>query len=848
MIDTYLKYGFAGAAVLFVALGVLLKNHRYAWWTAAASAAVAGISAHYDSFWMMAIGGLSTVWALACTTNTIDLPWRAKAGMTLAIGLGAFLCVWPTLESLTMGKVPCPQYIKDKIDFRLVAGLDLRGGLRLVYTVDVEEAIKDKRNRYFDDMRAELATVYGFKQADKTATREELDKLGDKVTLEKSKTTAAMMTLHFKDAADISKLDGAVTQKFNGEMVRSPGTDPQSVVFKIRTEVETSIRERAVSQAKETIGRRVDELGLREAAVTVRDEDIIIEVPGQDEKTFAEIREIISKTARLEFKLVDDTVDFFDTIRKTDQETLPQGLSFFAEEAPVGPGKTNRVTQARMVKGKDETMRQARDRMKEWLNTLNPPSDHEFGIGLVSEPDEQGSMVEIGWRTYYLYSKAEITGDQIRDAQAQPDQGQRSTGGWLVALSFTESGATRFEQITGENVQKRFAIILDDNVESAPRILAKISGGHATITMGSSDPTKQLEDSRKLELVLRSGALPAPITPSNEQRIGASLGTDSIRQGIYGALAGSALVLVFMAFYYHVAGVVADFAVLFNLFIQIAVLSTFGAAMTLPGIAGLALTIGMAIDANILINERIREEIRNGKSPRTAVDMGYDKALSAIIDGHMTTFISGLILAQYGTGPIKGFAVTLLVGMVVSLFTSIVCTRLAFDWWVRGRKVKTLNLGLQRGLVSHGNLQARSRIRLHGHALLLDSAQHLPPPRLDLRRRRLPGPQLRHRLQGRDRGRDRLQEAHRRRQGPRGDACGGLREPRRRRGLGPDEPEPVPDPRPGGELDRRGAEAQAPRLALLRRGADAGHGRMPRGQAPHRGEVQPRRRQDRASL
>ena len=148
-----------------------------------------------------------------------------------------------------------------------------------------------------------------------------------------------------------------------------------------------------------------------------------------------------------------------------------------------------------------------------------------------------------------------------------------------------------------------------------------------------------------------------------------------------------------MVIYYHRAGAVADIAVLFNLLLQLAVLASFGASMTLPGIAGLALTIGMAVDANVLINERIREELRNGKSPRAAVDAGYDKAFSAILDGHVTTFISGLILAQYGTGPIKGFAVTLIVGILASLFTGVVCTRLVFDWWVRGRRIKTLNIG-----------------------------------------------------------------------------------------------------------------------------------------------------------
>ncbi|MCU0657036.1 MAG: protein translocase subunit SecD [Polyangiaceae bacterium] len=704
--EMHFKGLFGALTLIFAALGYVNRGHRYSWWTAAGSAAVAGLSVHYDSFWMIVTAGLAMVWALISAMNSVDLGWRVRAGMATAVALGAFLCVWPTLEGLSQGKIPCPAYIKEKIDFRLVAGLDLRGGLRLVYTVDVEEAIKDKRNRYYDDVRQELAGAYGLKPADRPATREELNQLAEKVTVDKARGNAAALLIKFKDQADAGKLEPIVT-KFQTELLRAPGADPQTIQLKIRNNIETDIRERAVNQAKDTIGRRVDELGLREAAVTIRDEDIIIEVPGQDEKSFAEIREIISKTARLEFKLVDDTIDFFDPIRRATTEGLPQGVSFFAEEAPVGPGKTNRVTQARMAKGPGETMKQARDRFREWLNTLNPPADHEIGLGILSEADESGLMQEVGWRTYYLYSKAEVTGDQIRDAQAQPDQDQRAQGGWHVALAFTESGSTRFEQITGDNIQKRFAIVLDDNVESAPRILSKIGGGRATITMGANDPQKQLEESRKLELVLRSGALPAPISPSNEQRIGASLGTDAIKQGIYGALAGSALVLIFVAIYYKVAGVIADIAVLFNLFLQIAVLASFGAAMTLPGIAGLALTIGMAIDANILINERIREELRLGKSPRTAVDIGYDKAFSAIIDGHMTTFISGLILAQYGTGPIKGFAVTLLVGMVVSLFTSVICTRLAFDWWVRGMRVKTLDIGLE----GHdGNLQTRARL------------------------------------------------------------------------------------------------------------------------------------------
>jgi preprotein translocase subunit SecD len=251
-------------------------------------------------------------------------------------------------------------------------------------------------------------------------------------------------------------------------------------------------------------------------------------------------------------------------------------------------------------------------------------------------------------------------------------------------LTFTDAGGTIFERITGENIKRRFAIILDDRVESAPVIQSRIPGGNASITMGSSDPQKQLEDSRKLELVLRSGALPAPITPSNEQHIGPSLGESSIDSSVRAALIGSIAVLAFMVLYYKRAGLFADIAVLFNLFLQLAILATFGATMTLPGIAGLALTIGMSVDANVLINERIRDEIREGKSPRAAVEIGYDRALSAILDGHVTTLISADVMSQFGTGPIKGFAVTLMVGVVVSVFTAVVVTRLLFDLWVRG--------------------------------------------------------------------------------------------------------------------------------------------------------------------
>lgn len=699
MLHNILQYGLLGLAVLCFLGGWLSKVRRNSLWIAALAGGSAAAAAHYEGFWPMVVFTLIMVWAAITAGRWIDLAWRFKTGMVAVSFLLCILSLWPTVNAMSQGKVPCPQYIKDNVTFRLVAGLDLRGGLRLVYTVDVEEAIRDKRDRYYDEMRGMLATSFGFHSGDKPPTREELAKLTDKVEMEKPRGKANEIIIQFKDPADFAKLDERFNKRFQYEMTNVRQPDGKTVVYKTRLEVETQIRERAVTQAKETIMRRVDELGLKEAGVTTRDEDIIIEVPGEDESTFKEIREIISKTARLEFKILDDDNDFFGQLLKSSggDLKLPEGALLnqsTVESAPVGPGKTNPMHYVVINKKPDETMTQALDRLKKWVETLQIPADREIGFGMVHDTDPDTLVqTEKGWRTYYLFSKADVTGDQIRDAAAQPDQGGQSLGGWHVALTFTDSGAERFEEITGANIKRRFAIILDGKTESAPVIQTRIAGGHAQITMGSGDPQQQLEDSRKLELVLRSGALPAPITPSNEQRIGPSLGMDSISRGVKAAGIGGIIVLIFMVVYYARAGFIADVAVVFNLLLQLAVLASFGASMTLPGIAGLALTIGMAVDANVLINERIREELRAGKSPRAAVDAGYDRAFSAIMDGQLTTLLSGLVLWQYGTGPMKGFAVTLIVGIAASLYSTIFVTRVVFEWWVRGLKTKALSIG-----------------------------------------------------------------------------------------------------------------------------------------------------------
>ncbi len=659
----------------------------------ALSAGAGGLFFHYDSFWGLVTTILIVVWSAIGLLNVMDGAWRARLGFAVCAFLLAFTALWPTANTMSGGKIPCPTYVKDRITFGIAKGLDLQGGLRLVYTVEVEEAIRDKRDHFADEMRHELAITYDFHKGDGLLRREEIALLDGKVKIAYGAETSILRVI-FKDPADVSKIDERFSKKFTGELSQQKGKEPGEVVFKIRTDVETQIRERAVTQAKDTVIRRVDALALREASVTVRDEDIVIEVPGKDKKAFDEIKETIRQTARLEFKMVDDESDFFGNIKDTD---LPEGegISIYQEQAPGGVGKTVQTHFARVVKRENESMLQARDRFKKWAKSLNVPDDHQVGFEEIIDYDaDEGKTTEVGWRTFYMFSRAEVTGDYITDATVAQDT-QNGMGNFYVAVTFSPAGADRFEEITGANVQRRFAIILDDAINSAPVIKSKIGGGRASITLGGGDPEKQLKDAKKLEMVLRSGALPAPITPSNESLIGPTLGEDAISNGGKGAVVGMGLVLIFMIIYYRKAGVVADSAVLFNLLLQMAIFASLGGTMTLPGIAGLALTVGMAVDANVLINERIREELRAGRSIRAAVEAGYDKAFASILDGHVTVFISGLILSQYGTGPVKGFAYTLIIGIVASLYTGVFCTRIVFDWWARGAKVTRLSVGAE---------------------------------------------------------------------------------------------------------------------------------------------------------
>lgn len=722
--------GATAAAIAFFLWAVRGASRRNALIVIAAAAGSGALFQHFDSFWGLLVSALVAVWAAALLLPVMDDAWRLKVGFVVATFVGAVIALWPTVDEVLPrsdtalteapgwlkpvaglaraigSRLHCPRYIKDNETFAIAPGLDLSGGLRLVYTVEVDEAIRDKRDHFADEMRQELATAFGFHSGEGRTTRDELAKLDTKVHV--AQPEMAVIRLKFRDKSDKSKVDDRFARKFLAELAQSPGPGDDEITFRIRADIESQIRDRAVAQAKDTVSRRVDELGLREASVTTRDEDIIVEVPGSNEESFREIKDTIRRTARLEFKMLDDTGSgraFGPPALKPDDLPEGEGIALYDEVAPdgldgSGHRKSVHANYARMScqppKYPSETMSECLGRFKDWAKTLTVPDDHVVGFESVTEPVEGSEPLQfkqVGWRTLYMYARAELTGEYITDAGIGQDQ--QNFGQYYVQLTFSPAGADRFEEVTGANVNRRFAIILDDVVDSAPVIKQKIGGGRAQITMGAGDPEKQLHDAKQLQLVLQSGALPAPITPSSEQTIGPSLGRDSIREALKGGFIGSMTVLLFMFLYYRKSGIVADVAVIFNLLLQLAVLATFGATMTLPGIAGLTLTIGMSVDANVLINERIREELRTGKTVRSAVDAGYQRAWPSIIDGHMTVFISGLILAQYGSGPVKGFAFTLIVGILCSLFTGVFCTRLVFDWWVRGAKVKRLSVGAE---------------------------------------------------------------------------------------------------------------------------------------------------------
>lgn len=428
-------------------------------------------------------------------------------------------------------------------------------------------------------------------------------------------------------------------------------------------------------RAFEIIRNRIDEFGVYEPVVEKHSGGrILVQLPGVDRERAIYL---IEKVAHLEFKIVaDERIE--EVFAKIDKFLQGKDTLVFEEPFTSYLIRIDRLDIGIDVRDEDSVLAliaQADEVIAENLHIL-------FG----SKELYQDRQVK---RLYLIKKEAEMTGEAIRDARHEPSQGQdlQHIGSWQINLEFKRQAARKFASVTGKNINKRLAIVLDDIVQSAPSIIERIPHGRARIT-----GQFKAEQARDLAIVLRAGALPAPLKIVEERTVGPSLGQDSILSGIRAVLIAGAFVILFMIVYYSLSGFVADITLFLNLFFLIAILSTFRGSLTMPGIAGIALTIGMAVDANVLIFERIREELKIGKTTRTAIDQGFARAWITIFDSNITTIIIGVILFIFGSGPIKGFALTLTVGLVANLFSAVFIGKVIFNYFTYKFDIRTLRI------------------------------------------------------------------------------------------------------------------------------------------------------------
>jgi len=445
-----------------------------------------------------------------------------------------------------------------------------------------------------------------------------------------------MIVITLQQEADGEKVRTLLDEAFPNFVSQNPsGT---RLVYELRsTEVER-VKTSAINQALETLRNRIDEFGVAEPLIQrLGLNQIAIQLPGVKDPQRA--KDLIQETALLEFKLLEESKAALD---------LPPQVE----------------------KGQEDTVRKA-------LEGKIPEGAEILFESAVSEPDGRAFSIP-----YLVKKDAVLIGDVLQDARVTIGDFNEP----IVSITFDSKGAREFDELTAANIGKRMAVVLDGKVYSAPVIRDRISGGRAII-----EGTFTTAEANDLAVVLRAGALPAPLKTLQDLTVGPSLGQDSIDKGLRTTLIAGSLVLIFMIVYYRLSGLIANMAIFLNLICLLGALSGLNATLTLPGIAGIILTIGMGVDSNVLIFERIREELRQGRPVRLAVDTGYNKAFLTIVDSHVTTLITGLALFLFGTGPIKGFAVTLCLGIGINLFTALVGTKVVFDFLNR-RKVDSLSI------------------------------------------------------------------------------------------------------------------------------------------------------------
>lgn len=522
-----------------------------------------------------------------------NLSWRLV--IIAAVILAAVVYIAPTIKP---GIWP-----HNKINL----GLDLQGGMHLILEVDTEKAVESTTDRIATELLRSLKK--------------------DRVRHQGVEREGTRISMRMSESGDVDGFDDVLDRDFEELRIlsRSVEDGTLTVVMDLPADERAHIKSSATAQALETIRNRIDQFGVSEPDIRSQGERrILIQLPGVTDTERA--KELIGKTALLEFKLVDEVNDLQAAL----DGDLPAGREILYQSIE------NRKT---------------------------------------------GRSREI---PFLVEKRASLTGAYLADARANIETQFNEA---IVTMKLDKKGARIFATVTEENVNRKLAIVLDDRIYMAPNISERIPNGEAQITGIDS-----LEEARDLAIVLRAGALPAPVDIIEERTVGPSLGADSISKGLTSMVIGGVLVIIFMVMYYRGSGLLADLALALNILLIAGGLAALQATLTLPGIAGIILTIGLAVDANVIIFERIREELHVGKTPRAAVEAGYERSTLTILDANVTTLIAALVLFQFGTGAVKGFAVTLSLGVVASLFTALVVVRTVLDYFLMQRKVKALSI------------------------------------------------------------------------------------------------------------------------------------------------------------
>jgi len=606
--------------------------------------------------------------------------------IVVTFGLALYF-LYPTYQSYNFEKNTSQRVGEDSIKYvtenevsmrdaktkRIKIGLDLQGGMRVVMEVNVLKMLEQIAKNKDDQFSLIMADV-----------------AGEAKTSDESIITIFKRTFEAKQVR-LSRYYGSLREE-NDQILK-------------RLQDET---DKAVDRAMEIIRNRVDQYGVSEPAIQKQGgRRIIVELPGVSKED--EVRQLLQGTALLEFKLMKDPDIIYKTMEAIDKYLAGKGYSDSTgtndstkKAASTGntlSALTNKSdTGSTAISDAQKTPEQiakehpflflARPNQKGSGEAYVSENDKNKVLRLLARADVQKLMpsdmafyfsskhlfISEGVKYYALFGlkkNPELTGGVIVNAQATIDQNYNQP---IVTMEMNSEGSREWARITGANVNKRMAIVLDDAVFSAPNINGKITGGRSQIEGMAS-----IEEARLLEIILKAGALPAPVEIIEHEGVGPSLGSDSISAGTNSFLFAFILVIAFMVIYYRTGGVVANVALFINTLFIFAILAAFGGTLTLPGIAGIVLTVGMAVDANVLIFERIREELASHKTLRAAIDAGYDKAFSAIFDSNITTLFSGIVLYQFGSGPVQGFALTLMMGVTANLFTAIVITRVIFD-------------------------------------------------------------------------------------------------------------------------------------------------------------------------